>query len=255
MVYFICWLNFCLLGVGFCFLKSLANWGIYFFMNFEGFKAQFIDMSGFFRHFLKIAVICAAGIFISACSVGSLPSLGGGLFGSEKKKETKAKAVALSEDTLLAAAKNDVSPDGALAPATTRCTKFKIWESGRFLTVYNVGQYGDGLAVRYRGELTKAARECAFQPGTVHLKYGFAGRVLLGPKGQAGTFNMPLLVYLTDAKGKPIKTEKVTVPVTVDPGQTMGYFSVVRRMDIPLQGTQSGKSYRVFVGFEKIDQS
>lgn len=233
----------------------LANWGIYFSMYFDGFKAQFTDMSGFIRHFLKVAIICVACVSLSACSVGSLPSLGGGWFGSEKKKETKAKAVALSEDTLLAAAKNDVAADGVLSPATALCTKFRIWESGRFLTVYNVGQYGDGLAVRYRGELTKAARECAFQPGTVHVKYGFAGRVLLGPKGQAGTFNMPLLVYLTDAKGKPIKTEKVSVPVTVNPGQTMGYFSVVRRMDIPLEGTQSGKSYRVFVGFEKIDQS
>jgi len=236
-------------------LENLANWGIYFSMHFDGFKAQFLDMSGFFRHFFKLAAICLACVSLSACSVGSLPSLGGGLFGSEKKKETTTKTAVLSEDTLLAAAKNDVAPDSSLAPAAALCTKFKVWESGRFLTVYNVGQYGDGLAVRYRGELTKAARECAFQPGTVHLKYGFAGRVLLGPKGQAGTFNMPLLIYLTDAKGKPVKTEKMSVPVTVNPGQTMGYFSVVRKMDIPLQGTQSGKSYRVFVGFEKVDQS
>jgi len=163
--------------------------------------------------------------------------------------------VGLSEDRLLAAAKQDATAEGVVPSTTSLCTKFKIWDSDRFLTVYNVGQYGDNFAVRYRGELTKAARECIFQPGIVHVKYGFAGRVLLGPKGQAGTYNMPLLVHLSDSSGKKIKTEKITVPVTVQPGQSIGYFSRVGKIDVPLTGQQSGKSFGVFVGFEKQDQS
>lgn len=201
-----------------------------------------------------VAVVCT--LLVSGCSLGSLPSFGGGLWGSEKKQDPVSKEVGgLSEARLLAAAKADGSAEGVTPATTSLCTKFKIWNADRFLTVYNVGQYGDGMAVRYRGELTKAARECAFQPGLVHMKYGFAGRVLLGPKGAPGVYNLPLVIHLADKSGKKLKTEKITVPVTVQAGQSIGYFSVVRRIDIPLQGAESGRSFGVFVGFEKVDQS
>ncbi len=205
--------------------------------------------------FFKAALVLALCSGVSGCSLGSLPSFGGGLWGSNKKKEAPVKTDGLSEERLLAAAKEDAAAEGVTPAATSLCTKFKIWNAERFLTIYNVGQYGDGMAVQYRGELTKAARECAFQPGLVHMKYGFAGRVLLGPKGQPGTFNLPILIYLTDKKGKKLKTEKITVPVSVQAGQSIGYFSIVRRMDIPLEGASSGRSFRVFVGFDKVDQS
>ncbi len=212
-------------------------------------------LSKMVRPFCTGLVVFLALFALSACSLGNLPSIGGGLFGSSQKQEPPKKTAVLSEERLLAAAKQDVAGEGAVSTATSLCTKFKIWNSDRFLTVYDVGQYGDGMAVRYRGELTKAARECQFQPGVVHVKYGFAGRVLLGPKGGAGTFNLPLLVHLADKSGNKIKTEKITVPVTVQPGQSIGYFSLVRRMDIPLKGTESGKNFGIYVGFQKLEQS
>lgn len=200
---------------------------------------------------LLLAVTVTSG----GCSMGSLPSLGGGLWGSnEKKAQVAQKQPALTEERLLAAAKQDVTPEGGVPASTSLCTKFQIYNGDRFLTVYNIGQYGDGLAVLYRGELTKAARECAFQPGQVQMKYGIAGRVLLGPKGQAGVVNLPVVVHLTDAKGSKIKSERISVPVTIDPGKPIGYFSLVKRLNIDLKAGESGRNYRVFVGFEKQDQ-
>lgn len=204
---------------------------------------------------LRFVVVVLLGLVLSGCSLGSLPSFGGGMFGSSEKKQEKKTYRGLSEERLLAAAKLDATTEGSVQAATTLCSKVKIWDADKFLTVYEVGQYGDGLAVKFRGELTKAARECQFQPGLVHVKYGFAGRVLLGPKGQPGAVNLPILVHLTDKAGKKIKTEKLTVPVTIEPGKHIGYFSLVRRIDIPLTGGQSGKSFKVFIGFEKVDQS
>lgn len=217
----------------------------------QGYGARF---SSLLQLPVKLALVAVLAVFVSGCSLGSLPSFSGGLWGSNEKKQEAPKNAGISEERLLAAAKLDAADQGAAPAATTLCTKFTVYNSDRFLTVYNVGQYGDGLAVKYRGELTKAARECQFQPGVVMMKYGFAGRVLLGPKGAAGTVNLPVLIHLTDAKGNKIKTEKVTVPVTVEPGKPIGYFSIVRRIDIPLQGGQSGRDYRVFVGFDKVDQ-
>lgn len=205
--------------------------------------------------FFKMTVLAGLIAALGGCSLGSMPSLGGNLFGSSEKKTAAPQTNSLSEELLLAEAKQDVNALDANAAQSSLCTKFKIWDAERFLTVYNVGQYGDGLAVLYRGELTKAARECVLQPGTVHLKVGFAGRVLLGPKGQSGTVNLPMHLYLTDKKGTIIKTEKIQVPVTIDAGKPIGYFSLVRKLDIPLTEGKSGKDFRVFVGFDKIDKS
>ncbi len=200
-------------------------------------------------------LVLATAIMTGGCSMGSLPSLGGGLWGSDEKKQQVAQQQpALTEERLLAAAKQDVTAEGGVPASTSLCSKFKIYNGDRFLTVYNIGQYGDGLAVLYRGELTKAARECAFQPGLVQMKYGVAGRVLLGPKGQAGTVNLPVVVHLTDANGTKIKSERISVPVTIDPGKPIGYFSLVRRLNIDLKAGESGRNYKVFVGFEKQDK-
>ena len=211
------------------------------------------------RFFMRLALIVLAGFALAGCSLGSVPSfgdLGGSVFGSsEKKKEATASEKLLSEDRLLAEAKQEVTALSQDAKQASLCTKFRIWDAERFLTVYDVGRYGDGLAVRYRGELTKAARECVLQPGTAHVKVGFAGRVLLGPKGQAGHVNLPLDIYLTTKKGKILKNIKISVPVVIEQGKPIGYFSMVRKIDIPLTEGRSGKDFRLFVGFDKIEKT
>lgn len=212
-----------------------------------------------FSELLKITLIAGFALFLSGCSLGSVPSfggLGGNIFGSsDKKEDVSASSKVLSEEGLLSEAKQEVTALGQDTKQASLCTKFKIWDAERFLTVYDVGQYGDGLAILYRGELTKAARECVLQPGTAHVKVGFAGRVLLGPKGNSGTVNLPMHIYLTDKKGKIIKNNKMTVPVTIESGKPIGYFSMIKKIDIPLTEGKSGKDFRLFIGFDKIDKS
>ena len=72
------------------------------------------------------------------------------------------------------------------------------------MTIYEPGKVGDGLAVMHRGEITKTARECQIEPGRITVKYGFSGRVLLGPKGKSGRVTLPLNVFVTDAKREKI---------------------------------------------------
>lgn len=219
------------------------------------FARNFVAISQVFR----IVLISFLGVVLTGCSLGSVPSfgnLGGSVFGSsEKKQEPSAAQKVLSEDRLLAEAKQEVTAFDQGAKQASLCTKFKIWDAERFLTVYDVGRYGDGLAVRYRGELTKAARECVLQPGVAHVKVGFAGRVLLGPKGQAGQVQLPLHIYLTDKKGKILKNTKIAVPVNIEQGKPIGYFSMVKKIDIPLTEGRSGKDFRLFIGFDKIEKS
>ena len=93
----------------------------------------------------------------------------------------------------------------------------------------------------HRGEITKTARECQIEPGRVTVKYGFSGRVLLGPKGKTGRVTLPLNVFVTDAKREKIATDKVKIDVDVALDKPIGYFSVVRTSFNVPEGSRPGE--------------
>jgi hypothetical protein len=101
-----------------------------------------------------------------------------------------------------------------------------------------------------RGEITKLSRECRFYGGRVVVKYGFAGRVLLGPKGSPGTVTLPVSVRAADAYKSTLAQDKMSVPVTVPAGQTAGYFSMVREISFPIQVGTRLEDYKVFVALK-----
>jgi hypothetical protein len=110
---------------------------------------------------------------------------------------------------------------------------------------------GDGLAVMHRGEISKTARECQIEPGRITVKYGFSGRVLLGPKGKSGRVTLPLTVFVTDAKREKLYNDKVRVDVDITLDKPIGYFSMVRSVSIPMpEGSRPGE-FEVYVGFDK----
>ncbi|MGI9386228.1 MAG: hypothetical protein ACR2OX_02245, partial [Methyloligellaceae bacterium] len=104
----------------------------------------------------------------------------------------------VSEERLLEAAKTDTTGQVDMASAAIHCPRFSVWPRDRLLTVYEVGRVGDALAIQHRGEITKTARECQIFPDKVMIKYGFAGRLLLGPRGRPGRYSLPVKVHITD---------------------------------------------------------
>src|SRR6516164_9037701 len=46
------------------------------------------------------------------------------------------------------------------------------------------------------------------------VKYGLAGRVLLGPKGKPGTISLPAVMQVLDKAGNKVKSDPATVTVT-----------------------------------------
>ena len=94
----------------------------------------------------------------------------------------------------------------------------------------------------HRGEITKTARECQIEPGRITVKYGFSGRVLLGPKGRNGRVTLPLNVFVTDAKREKVVTDKVSVDVDVALEKPIGYFSFVRTITFKVpEGSRPGR--------------
>ncbi|MFN0218746.1 MAG: hypothetical protein ACKVP4_08045 [Hyphomicrobium sp.] len=175
--------------------------------------------------------------------------LGGGMFGGGQKAE----GGAVSEDQLLAAAKSgDTSATGStsIGEVAAGCPRFIVAARDNHITFYEPGRAGDGLAIMHRGEITKTARECLVEPGRVTVRYGFSGRVLLGPKGKPGNVALPLNVVVNDSKRAKVAGDKVSVDVAVGLDKPIGYFSTVRTVtfDIP-EGSRAGE-FELIVGFD-----
>lgn len=169
--------------------------------------------------------------------------------GSSAKTETGA----VSEEQLLSAAQiGDSAPStGGSMQVAHGCPRFVPWPRDNFVTIYEQGRVGDGMAIMHRGEITKTARECAIEPGRVTVKYGFSGRVLLGPRGKPGPITLPVSVFVTDQKRTRLTDDKMNVDVNVSVDNPIGYFSAVRTVtfDVP-EGSRPGE-YEVFVGFDR----
>jgi len=193
-----------------------------------------------------LTVTLAAG-----CGMSSLTSgLGGGVLGGSSGSSTEVATV--SEDQLLSAAKADYGTTGSSGvDAAHGCPRFVVWPRDSYVTIYEQGRVGDALAVMHRGEITKTARECHFENGRVVVKYGFSGRVLLGPRGHAGTVRLPINVFVTDSRRERLTQDAMAVDVAVSVDRPIGYFSIVRTVSFQIpEGTRPAE-YEVFVGFDR----
>lgn len=204
---------------------------------------------------VKAALLTAVGgtaiAVLAGCGLSSVTSgLGGGVFGGSSTAKPQVSAV--TEAELLTAAKSDGGATGSTELQLSHgCPKFQVWSRDNNLTIYETGRAGDALAVMHRGEITRTARECELSPGRVTVKYGFSGRVLLGPKGRAGNLTFPINVYVTDSKRERVAADTMKVDVSVQPDKPIGYFSMVRSISFTVpEGSRPGE-FEVYVGFER----
>ena len=199
--------------------------------------------------FSKLCLLGVAAAALSGCGISSLTSgLSGGVFKGKSNSPKEVQAVT-AESMLSAAKAQGTNPSsGSIAGG---CPHFVVWPRDNELTIYEPGRAGDGLAIMHRGEITRTARECHIEPGRITVKYGFSGRVLLGPRGKPGTVRLPLNVFVTDAKREKIKTDRMTVDVPVAIEKPIGYFSTVRTVTFPIKEGNRPADYKLFVGFDR----
>ena len=187
----------------------------------------------------RLAGTLLVPLALSACAANP--------FGSSSKEEL-APATPASERILDPKADN---ADPALGPSGANCPQIVAWPDDRLLTVYQAGQVGDALAIRHRGEITKMSRECTLYGDRVIVKYGFAGRVLLGPKGQPGTVTLPVSVRVSDSDRKTLASDSMKISTTIPAGTPAGYFSMVKEVSFPIRMGTRPQDYKIFVAFER----
>ncbi|HEY8276444.1 MAG TPA: hypothetical protein VIG52_05545 [Methyloceanibacter sp.] len=152
---------------------------------------------------------------------------------------------------MLETAKADNGQEGAASAAAAHCPQVVAWPHDRLLTVYEPGHNGDSLSIVHRGEITKLARECQLYSDRVVVRYGFAGRVLLGPKGQSGVVNLPVRVHVAGTDKKVLVKDAMKLTATIPAGNPVGYFSMVREVSFPVVVGSRPEDYKIFVAFDK----
>lgn len=188
-----------------------------------------------------LGALLVSPVFVSGCAVPSLSST----FGSGDSKS----ASSLADDDKLPEMGTTTTTDPA-SGKNLNCPQIVAWPNERLRTIYAPGHDGDQLSVVNRGEITKLSRECQFYGNRVIVKYGVAGRVLLGPKGKPGVVTMPLSVHAAGADKRTLATDKMKVSATIPAGNPVGYFSMVRQIAFPVQVGTRLEDYKIFVALK-----
>ncbi len=184
-----------------------------------------------------IPVLVIAAV-LSGCAVGKISS--------PFRSKGPDPSVASNEERL---AENSPAGEEDLTYSAGNCPQFVAWPRDRLLTIYEVGQVGDNTAIKHRGEITKTARECNVGGDRVTVKYGVTGRILLGPRGQAGSVSLPLRIQLTDGARKVVASDTMRVSASVAVDNPSGTFSIVREVSFRVAPGSRPGDYKLFVAF------
>lgn len=196
-----------------------------------------------------LALLAASAVVVSAASVqaaddddyGLNPSWSDRLSENMKEQIGKAeKAIGVGRPTGPAPVEN---PSG--------CPSIAILDGTEAQRVMAPGATGN-QGLRYQYSLYDVARECTLAGGRMSVKVGAGGRVLLGPAGAAGHFDVPIrVVVFSEIEHKPVESKLFRVSASVGPGQVGAPFQFVSdSVVVPIAAGRSGNDYSIKVGID-----
>ena len=142
-------------------------------------------------------------------------------------------------------------PGPAPKEAPSGCPTIEILDGTQVQRVMTPGVTGnEGL--RYQYSLHDVGRECSVAAGRVSVKVGASGRVLLGPVGAAGRFDVPIrVVVFSDADQRPVESKLFRVPATIGGGRASVPFEFVSDMiSVPVAAGRTAADYSIKVGID-----
>jgi hypothetical protein len=108
--------------------------------------------------------------------------------------------------------------------------------------------------LRYQLSFGQTARECRVQDGTMFIKVGVQGRIILGPFGAPGSVDVPLRYAVVREGPEPrtVVTKFKRSGATIAPGQThVQFVDVEEGLSFPLPSSTELSAYVVYVGFDE----
>ena len=142
-------------------------------------------------------------------------------------------------------------PGPAPKEAPSGCPTIEILDGTEVQRVMVPGATGnEGL--RYQYSLHDVGRECSISGARISVKVGANGRVLLGPVGAPGHFDVPIrVVVFSDADQKPVVSRLFRVPATINGGGASTPFTFASEtIDVPISAGRTAADYSIKVGID-----
>ncbi len=206
-----------------------------------------------------IVAIAALSLALAACASSGGGSGLGGLFGGGSSASAAGTAVAAGTPDSGAATGATVSAgssaagtyDPSLFLNSGYCPPVQIRLGTEALPIYERGHEGDDAYVRFQGSITKTARECHTVGDTLTIKVGIAGRLTAGPKGNPGSFTVPLRVAVVKQGNNKVFYSQVSkAPVTITAPDYASDFSYVVD-NVSFQVTPDDHDLVIYVGYDE----
>jgi len=109
--------------------------------------------------------------------------------------------------------------------------------------------------LRYQLSLRNTARECLVQAGTMTVRVGVQGRIILGPFGGPGDVDIPVryAIVREGTQPKTIVTKFKRFSAVVPPGETNVEFTDIEDgLTFPIPSDHELSAYIVYIGFDEV---
>lgn len=109
------------------------------------------------------------------------------------------------------------------------------------------------LGLRYQASFGRTARQCSVNAGTLSIKIGVQGRLILGPAGAPGETQIPLRYALVreGIEPKTVWSKLYILPVSLPPGQpNVPFTHVSEDLAVPVPSQADLDKYVIYVGFD-----
>jgi hypothetical protein len=101
----------------------------------------------------------------------------------------------------------------------------------------------------------QTARECSVTNGTLAIRIGVLGRIVLGPAGTHGSLEIPLRYALVEEGPDPktLYTKLHRIPVAIPEGAAnVAFTHIEETISVPMPSIAVFDKYVVYVGFDAL---
>ncbi|EJW13651.1 hypothetical protein A33M_1975 [Rhodovulum sp. PH10] len=169
------------------------------------------------------------------------------LFGGDSEAEAQAQSRAADKAT-----QGDAAGNSTLTTLDVTCPPVDIRQGAGTLQMNAPGN-DQAMGLRYQATFGRTARSCTVNAGTLSIKVGVQGRLILGPAGAAGETTIPLRYAIVQEgiQPKTIWSKLYTVSVAIGPDQpNVPFTHVAEDIAVPVPSPADLDKYVIYVGFD-----
>ena len=147
------------------------------------------------------------------------------------------------------------APGASAVPEDTgdlSCPPVTVRAGASTYAVAAPGKQPVGNDLRFQATITKMARECSVNGGTITARIGIQGRVIAGPAGAPSTIQVPIRVAVVQGgvSEKTIATKAYQTTVNMSETGSDPFTLVAEDLVYPAPPGALGDSYIFYVGFD-----